>query len=440
MNVVVENQPNCLATLRIELPSDRVVKARTEVTQEYCRHARIPGYRPGKAPRHLIATRFAKAIAEETGNQLVREAISEAIKEKGLKVLSVSLSEEPHFHSDDTMHFAALATLAPDFELPDYSSIPGDVALKEVTEADVDEMLESAREPHATFEPAGTRPLEMGDFAVLSFDATVNGQPLAEAVPGAPAQICSRRNSWLLMAETSLVPGFCTGLVGLESGNERDLDLTMPADFPIERLAGKILHYHVILHDIQVRKLPELDDALAEKILPGSTVAELRAKCRERLEMSASQNFQSAKRQAALDFLLSKVECELPESYVNRELRGILRDVVRENQARGVSDEEIRSHQDELIGAAQQSARQRVRSNFLLLRVAEKENLEATESDLTNLVLEMSMRYEIPVKKLIADIRKRGALEELREQVLVRKALDLLAANVSVASTNSPSA
>jgi trigger factor len=440
MNVVVETQPNCLATLRIELPSDRVVKARTEVTQEYCRHAKIPGYRPGKAPRQLIATRFAKAITEETGNQLVREAISEAIKEKGLKVLSVSLSEEPHFHGDDTMHFAALATLAPEFELPDYSSIPGTAVLKEVTDADVDEMLESIREPHATFEPAGARPLAMGDFAVLSFEATLDGQPLAEAVPAAPGQICTRRNSWLLMAETSLVPGFCEGLVGLEPGGNRELDLPMPADFPIEGIAGKTLHYQVTRHDIQVRKLPDLDDALAEKILPGSTVEDLRTKCRERLEMSATQNFEGAKRQAALDFLLSQVECELPESYVSRELRGILRDVVRENQARGVSDEEIRSHQDELIGSAQQSARQRVRSNFLLLRVAEKEKLEATETDLTQLVFEMSMRYEIPAKKLVADIRKRGAVEELREQVLVRKALDLLAANVSVPATTTPSA
>lgn len=440
MNVVVENQPNCLATLRIELASDRVVKARKEVTEDFVRHAKIPGFRPGKSPRNLIATRFAKAISEETGKQLVRESLSEAIKEKGLKVLTVSISEEPHFHSDDTMHFAAVATLAPDFELPDYSSIPGGAVLKEVTEADVDEMLESVREPHATFEPAGERPLAMGDFAVLTFEATLDGQPLAEAVQGTPAQICSRRNSWLLMADSSLVPGFCAGLVGMESGQDRALDLTMPADFPFPDLAGKTLHYQVTLHDIQIRKLPELDDALAEKILPGSNVQDLRTKCREQLELRAQRDFEGAKRQAAMDFLLSRVDCELPESYVNRELRGILRDVVRENQARGVSDEEIRAHQDELVGAAQQSARQRVRSNFLLLRVAEKENLEATDTDLTHLIYEMSMRYEIPAKKLVADIRKRGAVDELREQVLVRKALDLLAANVSVPATNNATA
>jgi trigger factor len=146
----------------------------------------------------------------------------------------------------------------------------------------------------------------------------------------------------------------------------------------------------------------------------------------------AEQQFENNKRQAAIQFLLSQVQCELPEAVVEREMNGILKDIVRENQGRGISDEEIRAHQDELVGAAQQSARDRVRANFLLLRVAEKENVQVVETDVASRVLEMAQRYEIPVNKLVKDLQKRDGFGPLREQILIGKALDLLAANVTV--------
>jgi trigger factor len=113
-------------------------------------------------------------------------------------------------------------------------------------------------------------------------------------------------------------------------------------------------------------------------------------------------------------------------------MTGILRDIVRENQVRGISDDEIRKHQSELIGAAQQSAKDRVRGNFLLLRVAEKEKLEVSEQDVSRRVFEMAARYEIPVAKLVKDLKRRDGFGPLREQILIGKALDLLAANVTV--------
>jgi trigger factor len=115
----------------------------------------------------------------------------------------------------------------------------------------------------------------------------------------------------------------------------------------------------------------------------------------------------------------------------------ILREIVRDNQVRGISDDEIRKHQDELIGAAQQGAKDRVRGNFLLLRVAEKEKLNVTEEDVTRRVIEMAARYEIPVGKLVKDLERRNGFGPLREQILIGKALDLLAVNVRVRESSS---
>jgi trigger factor len=259
----------------------------------------------------------------------------------------------------------------------------------------------------------------MGDYAVLTYTAMFNGAPLGEAIPEAPAQLQGRRNAWILMDDSTLLPGFCQAIAGMNVNEERSFSLELPADFPLSGLGGKRLDYAVSLHAINTKILPEFDDALAEKIEPGATADQLAQKVRERLEGLAEVQFQNAKRQVAVRYLLEKVDCELPAPVVEKEMTSILRDIVRENQVRGISDDEIRKHQGELIGAAQQGAQERVRCNFLLLRVAEREKLEVSEQDVSRHVIEMAARYEIPVGKLVKDLKRRDGFGPLREQILM---------------------
>jgi trigger factor len=432
MNVLVESQPNCLVTLQVELPADQVSKEWQSIARQFQRNVRIPGYRPGKAPQSLVDTRFAKDIKEELTNKLLRESLNEAIKEKNLRVLSVSDVQNVEIADDKTMRYKATVVTAPEFELPDYSNIPVELKKEEVTDEHVQRWVDQLREPHATYTPVEDRPVAMGDYAVVTYQASFEGQPLAEAIPAAPAQLQSRRNGWVLMSEESLAPGFAKAIEGMNVNEERTVAIEFPADFPVADLAGKKVDYAVTLHAINTKSLPDFDDALAEKIEAGTTAEQLRAKVRERIEAVAAQQFENAKRQAAVNYLLSQVNCELPANIVEREMSGILREIVHENQVRGISDEEIRKHQDELIGAAQNSAKERVRANFLLLRIAEKEKLEVKEQDVAQRVLEMASRYEIPVNKLVKDLQRREGFGPLREQILIGKALDLLVANVTV--------
>lgn len=435
MNVLVESQPNCLVTLQVELPADQVSKEWQSVARQFQRNVRIPGYRPGKAPQALVETRFAKDIKEELTNKLLRESLNEAIKEKNLRVLSVSDVENVEIGDDKTMRYKATVVTAPEFELPDYSSIPVELAKEEVNDEHVQKWIDQLREPHATYTPVEDRPVATGDYAVVSYSGTLEGAPLGEAVPSTPVQLQGRRNAWVLMAEESLAPGFCKAIEGMAVNDERTFGLEFPADFPLSDLAGKKVDYTVTLHAINTKSLPDFDDALAEKIEAGSTAEQLRVKIRERIESVAAQQFENGKRQGAVNFLLSQVSCELPANVVEREMSGILKEIVRENQVRGISDDEIRKHQEELIGAAQNSAKERVRANFLLLRIAEKEKIELQEQDVAQRVLEMAARYEIPVNKLVKDLQRRDGFGPLREQILIGKALDLLVANVTVRET-----
>lgn len=435
MNVLVESQPNCLVTLQVELPADQVSKEWQSVARQFQRNVRIPGYRPGKAPQALVETRFAKDIKEELTNKLLRESLNEAIKEKNLRVLSVSDVENIEIGEDKTMRYKATVVTAPEFELPDYSSIPVELAKEEVTDEHVQKWIDQLREPHATYTPVEDRPVAMGDYAVVSYSGTIDGTPLGEAVTSTPVQLQGRRNAWVLMAEESLAPGFCKAIEGMAVNEERTFGLDFPADFPLSDLAGKKVDYTVTLHAINTKTLPDFDDALAEKIEAGSTAEQLRVKIRERIESVAAQQFENGKRQGAVNFLLSQVNCELPANVVEREMSGILKEIVRENQVRGISDDQIREHQEELIGAAQNSAKERVRANFLLLRIAEKEKIELQEQDVAQRVLEMAARYEIPVNKLVKDLQRRDGFGPLREQILIGKALDLLVGNVTVRET-----
>jgi len=432
MNVLVESQPNCLVTLQVELPADQVSKEWQSIARQFQRNVRIPGYRPGKAPQSLVDTRFAKDIKEELTNKLLRESLNEAIKEKNLRVLSVSDVQNVEISDDKTMRYKATVVTAPEFELPDYSNISIELKKEEVTDEHVQRWVDQLREPHATYTPIEDRPLAMGDYAVVTYQATFEGKPLGEAIPAAPAQLQSRRNGWVLMSEESLAPGFCKAIEGMNANEDRTVSIEFPADFPVADLAGKKVDYAVTLHAINSKTLPEFDDALADKIEAGTTAEQLRAKVRERIESVAGQQYENGKRQAAVNYLLSQVTCELPANVVEREMSGILREIVHENQVRGISDEEIRKHQDELIGAAQNSAKERVRANFLLLRIAEKEKLQVQEQDVAQRVIEMASRYEIPVNKLVKDLQRREGFGPLREQILIGKALDLLVSNVTV--------
>ena len=176
MNVQVENQPHCVATLRIELPPEDVAKEWDAIANNYAHYARIPGYRAGKAPRRVIEEKFRKEIQDELTKKLVSKSYHEAIAEKQLRVVSLTNLEEVEFGDDRSMRFRATVVTAPEFEFPDYKSIPVQLPDVKVNEADVDATVERLREQAADFIDVPERGLEMGDFAVIDFEGAIEGK------------------------------------------------------------------------------------------------------------------------------------------------------------------------------------------------------------------------------------------------------------------------
>src|ERR1700712_4913806 len=185
MKIEVETQPHSVATLRIELPPEEVRKEWDSIAMNYARYARIPGYRTGKAPRPVIEKKFRKEIQEEVTKKLVSKSYHEAIAEKQLRVVSLTNLEDVEFGDDRSMRFRATVVTAPEFELPDYKSIPVQLPSAEVVDADIDAALERLRDQSADFTDVAGRPLAMEDFAVIDFEGAIDGIAISEIVPQA---------------------------------------------------------------------------------------------------------------------------------------------------------------------------------------------------------------------------------------------------------------
>jgi trigger factor len=431
MNVEVENLPNCIASLRIELPPDFVTKEWNEVAKGFRKVARIPGFRPGKAPQNVVEAKFRKEIQEELTKKLVTETTREAIREKGLKVLSISEVDGVEFTPEKSMRFTATLITSPEFELPDYKGIPVKVPPSEVTDQEVEQGVQNIRERHSTFSDVTGRVLEMNDFAVIDYSTSLEGRPLLEVEPKAKT-LAGGLDFWIKLEENTFLKGFSERLVGMQTGETRDFNLPVPDDYPLTELKARALDFNVTLKGIKSMHLPELTDEFASQVVAGLTVESLRSGLKEQLAEEKERRLKTLKQNQIVDYLASHVECELPQSYVKDETRRIMSEIVQHNQMRGISEDELRENQKDIITAASRNARDRLKANFILTRIAEKESIDVKPQELRERVQILANQYRVKFEKMMSDLEEKRVLGQVREEVLIGKVLDFLTSNANV--------
>ena len=439
MNVAFEPLPNCLANLKIEVDAPDVEKKFGEITSQYAKQARLPGFRQGKAPRAVVEKKFTKEIREEVTRQVLSDACRDAIKERNLRVLSLAEVEDVEWGDDKSLKFRATLVLQPEFDLPDYKGVPVSVPSTEVTDADVDASIENLREQQADFpDVKPPRPAAMEDYVVVDYDGTSEGEPVHVKFPKAGKPLSHNKDFWIKMTEEAFFPGYCAHLVGANIGERREFDVEVPADFPVEGMPGSKIHYKVTLKELKERVLPEVNDAFAEGIAKGKTLADLRTMAREELVRQKQREADAAKRSSVMTHLTSKVECELPTTLVRQQTQSILDEIVKENQERGVADEILREHEKDLVGSAAQSARERIKGTFILLRIAEKEKISITEMDLRRRIAQLAQRSKMSFDKMVKELQKRGVMDQIKEELVTAKALDFVASQASIAGAVAP--
>ena len=435
MKIEVEAQPGSVSTLRIELPPEEVSKEWDAIASSFARLAKIPGYRPGKAPRSVIEKRFRKEIHDELTKKLVSKSYYDAIEQKQLRVVSLTNLEDVQFGEDKSMRFRATVVTAPEFELPEYKNIPVQLPSIEIAEEDVDLALERLREQSADFVDVPERGLQMEDFAVIDFEGAIEGRPIREIVPNASKNVHGGKKFWLHLAPENFLPRFCEQIIGMKRSETRSVQVEFPAEFPVTELAGKMADYAVTLNEIKQKVLPSIDDAFAARLVPGKTVADLRQMIEHDLKHEKEHEVERAKESQIFKFLQEHTAFDLPPPLLKNETRRALNELVHRNRERGVPDDMLKGKEKELVEGAGSLAAHRLKTNFILSRIAEREKIEVSREEIDARIREEAARYDISVDKMRKELQEHDGLNNLAEQLLLGKTLDFLKANVSIEET-----
>jgi trigger factor len=243
--------------------------------------------------------------------------------------------------------------------------------------------------------------------------------------------LTEQKGFWVEIKPGSFIPGFSEQLIGAKAGEQRTVNVDFPADFVSKELQGKKGVYQVEVVEVKEKILPELNDELAKKY-GADNVEKLTIGVRTDLENELKYSRSKAVRQQVINTLLEKLNFELPESAVAAETRNLVYDLVRQNTQRGVAREMIEKQKDEIYAAAAGSAKERVRFAFIVQRIAEQEKIQVSQEDAMRRAQSVAMMNQIPLEQFIKDLQQRNGVNELFEQVLHEKVLELLEKNATI--------
>ena len=410
--------------MRVEVEPAKVEEAFAEVTKDFQRQARFPGFRPGKAPKEMVAKRFETEIQDKVKSKLITDSYRAAVAEQKITPVLAPDIEEVQFTRGQPLHFVATMETAPEFALPEYKGLR---ALREIggaTPADIERALQLFRERQKTFLTVD-RPARKGDAVVVNYTGACEGKPITETAPTAKG-LTENKAFWIETEKDSFLPGFSGQLLGAKAGEKRTVTIDFAANFMLPALAGKKGVYDVEVVEIKEKVLPELDQKFAESWGAKSLEA-LREGVRADLQNEWNQTQNRKIRQQLTQALLQSVQCDLPEAVVTAETRNIVYNIVSDNQQRGIPKEALDAEKDNIYATASNVARERIKAMFVFQKIAEKEGIRVEQSEILARLQSLAVEHKMPADKLLQQLKENNRAEEvLHRPILHDKVINLL--------------
>lgn len=435
MNIKIEDINDTRKKLLVSVGADEVEKEHDELVKEFAKVARLPGFRPGKAPLPIVARRFAKEIAEELNKKIFSNAYREALEESKLSPLQLIEAPTDGVQKGTDNELAFVLDIHPEFSLPEYKGLPIKRASEEVTDEDLEKALNGIREQRADFKQVD-REARKGDYVKVSYEGRIGDQPVAELVPD-KSVFGAQASTWEEVdSEMGPIPGLAAAFAGMKTGDKKEVEVSFPEDFAEEPLRGKTATYSVEVLEVRERELPELDEEFV-KSLGLENLDELKKHLREDLARQKQSENRSNDRQQVSEALAGAVEFPLPESAVERETEILLRQFLTENMRRGVPQEEFENRKEELHEGARRGAMHRVKTQLILAKIAEAEKIGVDENDISRYVYFEAQRRRQKPEQLVRELRKNpDEVEAIRQGLLFDKTLDFLVEKASVSQTD----
>jgi trigger factor len=406
--------------LVVEIESTIVDAEIDKVSRDYSKAARIPGFRPGKVPAKVVRQRFRDQILHDVAHGLIPRAVDEALRERGVEPVDTPDIKDVVVEEGQPLKFTASFETVPPIEPGDYGTLTVQRRTPRVDDDAVEQALSQLRERGARYDPVEGRGVELGDSVLMDLIRTAakgSEEPLivipGQERPPREKETDKHDNVTVDIGAPANPPGFDEALIGVKAGDEKSFDVSYPADYTIQELAGTTVRYDVTIKAIRKRVVPDLDDEFAKDLGEFDSLAALRARVRADLEHEAGHEAEREVRAELLKQLSGRVQFDVPASLLNREVDRRVEEFVRRLIEQQIDPMNTNINWEEFRERQREGAAESVRSALVLDEIARRENISATEAELEAEVSRYAERTGRTAAAVRARLEKEGGLSRL---------------------------
>ena len=405
----------CKHSLEITVPAADVEKETERAATVIQAKVRIPGFRPGKAPLAMVKARYAQDVRQDVLEKLVPRFLNTAFEKEHLEVVSQPNISDVHLHSGEPLRFKAEFEVAPVFELGDYQDLIVTYAEPIVTDADVAARIEEIRDRKAEFVNEDPRPLADGDYAVVSL----------ESLSGVDEKI-QQDELTLKLGDEATMKEFTENLRGAAPDESREFEVTYPADYDRETLAGRTVRFKATVKAVRRKELPELNDDFAKDLGDYQTYEELKEAIRKSILHDREHKAQDDTKHQIIEKLVDAHPFPIPEVYVDRQIETSLNTQLQQLAAQGIDPRSLKLDWQKIRESQKDRAERDVRASLILDKIADREAIGATQEEVDREVQRHARQTREAVAVVRAKMQKDGTMARVAGQIRTEKTLSFL--------------
>jgi trigger factor len=406
----------CKHALEISIPAAEVDSETNRVVLDVQKRAKLPGFRPGKSPASIIRKQFAGEIRQQVLEKLIPAHLQKQLENENLSVAGTPDISDVHLHDGEPLRFKATFEVVPEIELGEYTNVEVPYQDPEVTDEDVTKRIDEIREQKAQYLNIDPRPVEDGDFAVVSL----------ESIGGVEGDPVKTEEMQLEIGAKETFEAFNENLRGLSPGDEKEFEVSYPADYGSEKLAGRNVKFHAVLKGLRKKELPELDDDFAQELGDYRTVDELKEAVRKAIFAQRQYEAQQEAKNAIVDKLVDAHDFPVPETFVERQIRNRVEQSLRAMADQGVDPRKLKLDWDKVKESQREKAVREVKASMLLGKVSDREAIRATRDEVDAEVEKVARQQRKPVAAVHMEFEKDGTLGRIASHIQTDKTLNFL--------------
>ncbi len=423
-----EKLENNQGVISVEVEAEQVNVALNKAFKKVVGKVNVPGFRKGKVPRQIFEAKFGvESLYQDAIDILLPEVYVEALKETKVEPIDRPEIDIEEFAKGENFKFTAKVQLKPEAKLGEYKGIEIPETEVTVTSEEIEQELKTMQQRHAELVVLEEGVAENGDTAIIDFEGFLNEVPFE----GGKAE-----NHSLELGSGSFIPGFEDQVIGMGKADEKDIQVTFPAEYQSEELAGKEVVFKVKLHEIKRKNLPELDDEFAKDVSEFETLDEYKQDIEKTMKEKKEQSNKSAQENAVVDKATEAAEVEVPQVMIESETDQMLQDFANRLRMQGMNLDSYYqfSGQDESALKEQMKvdAKKRVKQNLVLEAIAKEESIDVTEDEINEELAKMAEMYKKTTEELKELLTANGNIDGLEKDLMMRKTVQFLVEQAKV--------